>query len=179
MLGAYVGVHEGDGGFAGDGDVERVAAAGEAGPLDADLVERVGEEPPDVVRLVGEEVPGVFVALALAGDEAGRPVGDAAAVGVDEAADELPGVRVDDGLLPGVEGDEALVLLAGAVLGEQAVPGASSRPSRCCSPILRTRQTRVGREDRAHGLLAFVDEAGPDVGAGDHEVGHPLRGVRD
>lgn len=65
-----MGVHESDGGFAGDGDVERVAGARQRRPLDAHPVEGVGKELPDVVGLVGEEIPGVLVALALTGDEA-------------------------------------------------------------------------------------------------------------
>ena len=104
VLGAYVGVHEGYGCLAGDGDVEGIAAAGEGGPLETHLVEGVGEELADVVRLVGEEVARVLIALALTSDEAGRPVGDAAAVGVDETADECPRVGIDNLLLPWLRG---------------------------------------------------------------------------
>ena len=85
-----VSVHEGDGRPSGYGDVERVAAPRQGGPLDAYGGERVGEQLADVVGLVGEEVPGVLVPLALATDEAGGPVGDAAAVGVDEARGRTP-----------------------------------------------------------------------------------------
>jgi hypothetical protein len=41
---------------------------------------------------------------------------------VNEATDELPGVSLDDLLLPVFEGDGAVVLLAGAMLWEKAWP---------------------------------------------------------
>lgn len=171
-----MGVHESDGGFAGDGDVERVAAARQRRPVDAHAVQGVGKELPDVVGFVGEEIPGVLIALALTGDEAGRPVRDATAVGVDEPADEFPRVSVDDFLLPGFEDDRALVLLAGAVLRKQAVQVfrldlhvAAACPADATHGV-------VG-EDRAHGLLAVVHESGPCFAARDHEVGHAVLGV--
>jgi hypothetical protein len=47
---------------------------------------------------------------------------DAAAVAVDQAADEFLGGLVDERLLPRFEGDAAVVLAAWAVLGEQTWP---------------------------------------------------------
>jgi hypothetical protein len=42
---------------------------------------------------------------------------DPAAITVDEAADELLGGLVDEGLLPGLECDSSVVFSAGSVLG--------------------------------------------------------------
>lgn len=47
---------------------------------------------------------------------------DAAAVAVDQTQDEFFGRLVDERLLPRFEGDVAVVLAAGAVLGEEARP---------------------------------------------------------
>lgn len=173
VLGAYVCVHEGHGGFAGDGDVERVAAPGQGGPFDAHLVECVGEQLPDVVRLVGEEVPRVFVALAFAAHEASRPVRDAAPVGVDEAADEFPGVGVDDVLLPGFEGNEALVLPAGAVLGKQACQVLVVSLDGLTTDALYAMHVVRG-EDGSHRGFGLVRHAWPRVGTRDHQAGHAV-----
>jgi hypothetical protein len=163
-----VGVHESDGGFAGDGDVERVSVAGAVRPLDAELVEGVGVELPDVVGDVGEEVPGVFVALALAGDDLLGPVGDPAAVGVDEPADEFPRMNADDFLLPGFEDDRALVLLAGAVLGEEAGPVLAVSDDRDLPDCLDPVRLLAGVNGFDGGSASF-DEAWPSDGACDAE----------
>jgi hypothetical protein len=163
-----VGVHESDGGFAGDGDVERVAAARQRRPLDADVVQGVGKELPDVVGLVGEEIPGVLIALALTGDEAGRPVRDATAIGVDEPADEFPRMSVDDFLLPGFEDDRALVLLAGAVLGEEAGPVLAVSDDRDLPDCLDPVRLLAGVNGFDGGSASF-DEAWPSDGACDAE----------
>jgi hypothetical protein len=65
--------------------------------------------------------------VGVLGDAAARQrraeaVDRAAAVGVDQAADEVAGVAVDDRLLPGFERDRTLVLATRAVLREGVQP---------------------------------------------------------
>ena len=70
-------------------------------------------------RFVRKEIPGVFV-IAVSGCEMSRDsVHDAAAVGVDQAADERFGTPLDDCDLPRGELDLALVLGAATELREK------------------------------------------------------------
>jgi hypothetical protein len=87
-------------------------------PLDAESVAGVTEDPLYVERAVGEEVARIGVGLLGVTD----PVRDAAAVGVDEAAEQSSWMMLDDAFLPGLEDDPALVLYAGAMLWEEVRP---------------------------------------------------------
>lgn len=89
---------------------------------DAEPVQCRAAQSEDVEGLVGEEIAGVLVALQFAGHAALCPVGRAAAVGVEQSAEEWPRVGVDDVLLPLLEHDVPCVLGAGPVLREQAHP---------------------------------------------------------
>src|SRR6476469_3946255 len=82
--------------------------------MNIEAVERVGEQPDDVHGSIREVVA----------DAAYAPVvGDhAAAVAVDQPADELLGFVINDGLLPRFECNTPAVFLTGAVLREQARP---------------------------------------------------------
>lgn len=159
------------------GDVERDPVACAPGPLDAERVEGVGVQAADVGRDVGEEVPGIFVALEYPADAPLGPIGDAAAVGVDEAPDERPGVSVDDRLLPRIESDPAIVLFAGAVLREEAGPVSAVADHGRVSDGLDPVGLAAGIDGLDRGS-ARIDEAGPRVGAGNpEEVARPCAGA--
>ncbi|MGW0162847.1 hypothetical protein ACWDUN_26345 [Mycobacterium sp. NPDC003323] len=98
------------GGFAIDGD--HVAAV--LGPGDAELIEGRAEQGSDIGGVVGEVVAHARHA-AIVGD-------DAAAVAVDQTADEVLGGGVDVSLLPRFQDDRAQVLRSRSVLREQAGP---------------------------------------------------------
>jgi hypothetical protein len=83
-------------------------------PGDLQVVEGRSEEADDVLGSVREVVPDALHAAVVRDDPA--------AVTVDEAEDELLGGLVDEGLLPGLERDSAVVFSAGAVLREEAWP---------------------------------------------------------
>lgn len=176
VLGPDVHVHQRYGGFAGHGDVVRHRAAPGHLPLDTDPVQGPAVEPPDVVGLVGEEIARVLVPLPPSADHARRPVGDPAAVGVHQPADQLPGVGLDDLLLPAGQLDGPLMLLAGAVLGEET-PQVLGVHLHVVAPLLPGLADGVVGEHPPHRRLARGHQTGPDVRAGHHEAGHPVPGV--
>lgn len=170
--GADEGVEAGDRVALGDG---QVPGAGHL-PLDVNAVEGGAQDFHDVLRLVGEEVARVLVPFLPARDRAPDPVGDAAAVGVEQAADQFLGVAVDNVALPGSQFDPALVLPAGAVLREKAGPVlppgdhlGAPRPGNGADPVVR--------QEGLESADALVGETGPGVGAEDAQTPHLLLAV--
>jgi hypothetical protein len=84
--------------------------------------QRSGAQAENVGRLVREEVARILVSLDLTGDLPVGPVGHAAAVGMEESAEEPPGVQIDHSLLPRLQHDRTSVLTARPMLGKQAGP---------------------------------------------------------
>lgn len=74
-------------------------------------------------------------------------------VGVDQAANEVPGVLADDLPLPVVEDDVPGVLLARTVLGGQAWPVLALAADAGAALALDVADL-VGRHDRGHGITA-------------------------
>src|SRR5262249_41647554 len=94
--------------------VDRDDECGRPGPRNAEPVEGSGEEAEDVLGVIREVVADARHA-AVVGD-------DAAAVTVDQAADEVLGCLFQEPFLPGLQLDWPAVLEAGSVLREQARP---------------------------------------------------------
>jgi hypothetical protein len=96
------------------------------------MVECGGEQADDVLRSVREVVRTAASRSATSVDQVSSRTtdatnaavvrDDAAAVVLDQAADELFGCLVDEGVLPGLEPDRPVVLSTGTVLGEEAGP---------------------------------------------------------
>jgi hypothetical protein len=82
------------------------------GPVQAQLVAGVAEDPLDVVGEIREDIAGAFPAIAACIEEA-------AAVRVDQATEEQSGAEADEFVLPAGERDLPFMLLAGTVLGER------------------------------------------------------------
>ncbi|BFP55975.1 hypothetical protein SCMC78_57820 [Streptomyces sp. CMC78] len=85
---------------------------------------------------------------------------------------------VHDQLLPGFEGDPAVVLLAGAVLWEEAGPVLAPAGDVLAALSLES-EDLVVRSGDLYGLGAGVDETWPGVIAGDAEKVHPAPGRAD
>ena len=86
--------------------------------LDSDPVAELAKKPADVVRAIAELVARINVGPFRVPDRVGR----AAAVGLDQAAQEPPRMGLDDRLLPRLEHDRPPMLHPGSVLGEHARP---------------------------------------------------------
>ncbi len=110
---------------------------------------------------------GVLVAPGGAGHSADGPVGDPAAVGVEQPAQERAGVLVDDLLLPWFLHDRPSVLLAGAVLGEQAGPVLRAALHLDASLLVDVVHRRA--EGRSHRRIHLGHHPGPGVGAVDRQ----------
>ena len=86
-------------------------------PVDAEQIAREAEQAADIRREVREEVAAIRVlGHAATWQTCREAVRRTTAVGMDQAADELAGVTIDDPLLPGLEHNRALMLSAGPVL---------------------------------------------------------------
>jgi hypothetical protein len=104
------------------------------------------------VDFVDEHVPRIDVDPVLLADE----VGDPAAVGVEEAAQEMAGMSGNDFPLPISQHDRPVVLLARPVLRQQARP---MRPIALdTDATLHLYPLHGGGEGRPHRRFACVDE---------------------
>src|SRR5918992_633315 len=108
----------------GDRDVARVRLR----PANPEPLAVLAEQPPDVVRPVREEPPRIGVLRHPPARQPRREAVDrAAAVGAQEATQELPRMAVHDLALPAGELDLAVVLAARTVLGERLRPALARR----------------------------------------------------
>ena len=100
---------------------DRDVAAVRLRPADADLVAGGAEQPADVRETGSRRSSAVYAYSATRplGSFVLKRVGRPAAVRVDEAAEERPGMRRDDRELPELEDDRTLVLRAPPVLRER------------------------------------------------------------
>ncbi|GDY41990.1 hypothetical protein SANT12839_028720 [Streptomyces antimycoticus] len=87
-------------------------------------------------------------------------------------------MAVHDPLLPGIEGDGAVVLLSGTVLGKQAGPVFAVAGHRD-APLSLDAVDPVVRAYRAHRCRAGVDEARPGIRACDAQEVRAVRQAAD
>ena len=120
-------------------------------------VQMLGEDAMDLQRPVGEHVAGIRVDLLAMADA----VDEAAAVGMDQPADQHLGERVRDLPPPARQLDRPRVLEARAMLGQQARPLLRVRehPHEVVGPTAHDGDGVRGY-DGANGANAFADETG-------------------